>query len=157
MNNALKLYYPQESTTLPILEAIKLLKTAPFGVQLSFIDPRTNTYIDEMFPFFYEPLDTYGFKGRCFISEWNGLSLYIPADISWFINAQSEDVYRKIFRQDMGYLSAGRFVTKSVKVEVSVNIRVGVEFGPVFHPLLSRSGHADLVLTETLPHHLGER
>lgn len=146
MSNNIKLFYPQKSETLPYLEAVKLLKMAPFGVFLAFIDPRTNTYVQKVFPFFYEPLNTYGLKGRCFISAWDGLNLYIPADLGWYIEGQQ--ILRhstKVFRQELGYLCAGRFVSKSVEVEVSVNIRVGIEFDAEFLSLLSRSGHGKLV------------
>ncbi|HCL5581019.1 TPA: hypothetical protein N2N40_002447 [Citrobacter freundii] len=145
MINDIKLFYPQKSETLPRLEASELLKTAPFGVFLAFIDPRTSTYVQHVFPFFYDPVNTYGLKGRCFISEWDGLNLYIPADLGWYIDGQQNPRYcTKVFRQELGYLCAGRFVTKAVSVEVSVNIRVGIEFDVVFLPLLSRSGHGRL-------------
>ncbi|MDA5147819.1 hypothetical protein PG931_00780 [Klebsiella pneumoniae] len=156
MSNSIKLFYPQKSETLPHLEAIELLKAAPFGVFLAFIDPRTDTYVQNVFPFFYAPVDTYGLKGRCFISEWHGLNIYIPADLGWYIDGQQNlRQSTKIFRQELGYLCAGRFVTKPVSVEVSVNIRVGVEFDVAFLPLLSRSGHGKIATATSSSHRSG--
>lgn len=145
MSNDIKLFYPQKSETLPRFEASDLLKTAPFGLFLAFIDPRTDTYVQKVFPFFYDPVNAYGIKGRCFISEWDGLNLYVPADLGWYIDGQQNSHNStKVFRQELGYLCAGRFVTKTVSVEVSVNIRIGIEFDVAFLPLLSRSGHGNL-------------
>ncbi|MDE9483961.1 hypothetical protein KKJ06_20535 [Xenorhabdus bovienii] len=114
---------------------------------LSFIDPRTYAYVQKTFPFFYDPLHTYGPQEHCLISEWDGLNLYIPADLSWFIDVQQNSRYgSKVFRQDSSYLSGSRFVTKNIDVEVSVNIRIGIDFDMAFLPLLSRSGHDHLAI-----------
>ncbi|PHM72263.1 hypothetical protein [Xenorhabdus sp. KJ12.1] len=122
MNNSLKMFYPQHSITLRYLEAVKLLKTAPFGVFLSFIDPRTDTLVQKVFPFFYDPLHTYSLKGRCFISEWGGLQLYIPSDLNWYIKTQRElKLGLRKFRQCVNFLSCGRFVTKDIDEEVGVD------------------------------------
>lgn len=145
MSKCIKLLCKDKFEILPPLEAVRRLKEAPFGVFLSFIDPRTNTYIDKTFPFFYESVNTYGLKGRCFVSAWNGMNLYIPADLDWFIEGQQSDSgSTKVFLQDLGFLYAGSFVNKPVKIEVSTYIRVGVEFDIAFLPLLSPSGHGGL-------------
>lgn len=145
MINSLKLFYPQHSVSLPYLDAVELLKKAPFGVFLSFVDPRTDTLVQKMFPFFYQPVDTYGLKGRCFVTEWEGLHLYIPADLNWYMRGQQNlQSGSQMFRQDLSFLAAGRFVAVDTNVEVGMNIRVDIPFDDDFLPLLSVSGYAHL-------------
>ncbi|EOC0011681.1 hypothetical protein ACI0X9_003368 [Cronobacter turicensis] len=142
MIHSLKLFYSQSSVSLTYLDAIHELKKAPFGVFLSFVDPRTNVLVEKLFPFFYQPHNTYGLKGRCLITEWNGIYLYIPSDLNVYIRAQQlQDRSMIEFRQGISFLSEGRFITKETSVEVSTNFRLGVMFDKSFHSLLSRSGH----------------
>lgn len=142
MISSLTMFYPKHSVCLPYIEAINELKKEPFGVYLEFIDPRNNSLIQKLFPFFYEPLNTYGLKGRCLITEWQGLPVYIPSDLNLYIRQQQGTDRSYIeFRQHLGFLSGGRFVTKEVRVEVGINFRLGTQFDSEFLPLLLRSGH----------------
>lgn len=146
--DSIKLFTAQHSETLPFLDAIERLKKSPFGVFLSFVDPRTDTYIQKLFPFFYKPHNTYGATGNCFITEWEGLAIYVPADIRWltgdsFTSRPVKD--RKVFPQMHGIVSGGEYVNYNINVEVGNAIRIDVLFDPVFRSLLSRSGHEHLV------------
>ncbi len=146
MNNNIELFYPHRSVILPVSEAIDLLKAAPFGVELTFIDPRTNNLVQKLFPFFYELYEPSSQKSHFFLSEWDGLYISIPADLDWYIEGQKNIAIQvqPVFNE-LRYLSAGKFHTKSVHMEVSTNIRVGTTFDIQFLTLLKRSGHERFV------------
>lgn len=150
MAGTLTLYKNQHSVTLPYLEAANELRKAPFGVYLEFIDPRTNTLVQKLFPFFYQPLETYGVKGRCLITEYQGMPIYIPSDLQIYINQQQkQNTSMIIFNSSTGILSGGVFITKNIIVDVGVNFRLGCDFDISFGSLLSRSGHNHLCGNET--------
>ncbi|MEX5881879.1 hypothetical protein AB6G95_19375 [Proteus vulgaris] len=145
MTNTIRLNYPQHVVSLPMLEAIEVLKSGPFGVFLTFNDPRTGALVQKLFPFFYRPHNTYGLKGRCFVSEWLGLPVYIPSDLSLFIEGQQDlNCQTRFLMQEGGFLSAGDYKNKTFRLEFLTNIRVDTPFDTDFLELLSRSGHGHL-------------
>ena len=155
MTKTIRLNYPQHAVTLPTLEAVEVLKSGPFGVFLTFTDPRTGALVQKLFPFFYRAHHTYGLKGRCFISEWHGLPLYIPSDLNFFIEGQQDQhCQTRYLMQDGGFLSGGDYQSKTFRLEYLTNIRVDTTFDTAFLDLLSRSGHGHLA-TDVTPGRTG--
>lgn len=150
MTNALCLNYPQHAVSLPMMQAIEVLKSGPFGVFLTFNDPRTGVLVQKLFPFFYSPHDTFSLKGRCFVSEWHGLPVYIPSDLNLFIEGQQDQhCQTRYLMQNSGFLSGGDYQNRIFRLEFLTNIRVDTTFDTAFLDLLSRSGHWHLATDVT--------
>lgn len=146
--NTITLYTKDQTLTLPFLDAVKRLKQAPFGVFLSFVDPRSGSYIQKLFPFFYKPHQTFGISGICFVSEWLGMPLYVPADIAWLTDdshTRKSVRERKIYPQIHSVLTGGEYISHTITVEVGYAVRVDVSFDEEFSDLLNLSGHQHLV------------
>ncbi len=155
MTNSLRLNYPQHAESLPMMRAIEVLKSGPFGVFLTFNDPRTGALVQKLFPFFYSPHDTFSMKGRCFVSEWHGLPVYIPSDLNLFIEGQQDQrCQTRYLMQNSGFLSGGDYQNRMFRLEFLTNISVDTTFDTAFLDLLSRSGHGHLA-TDVTPGRTG--
>lgn len=140
MVDGIKIYNNEDSLFFPRAEAIRELRKAPFGVFLEFIDPRCNSLVQKLFPFFFEPLHTYGMKSKCLITEYKGMYIYIPSDLRVYSEQQEKsDGYFIKFNFSTGILTGGIFQTHNVNIKICVNFRLACSFEECFTDYLSRS------------------
>lgn len=116
----------------------KVLGESPFGVFLEFVDPRNGALVQLMFPFWCKPQKTYKPMGNVFMTQWHGLTLTIPSDFDWWVQAQSNGIGMRRIDQKVQFLKHGEYVEVNLKVEMATVIRVN----PVFSPEFDAATHA---------------
>ncbi|MEI9534920.1 MULTISPECIES: hypothetical protein [Morganellaceae] len=110
----------------------KVLSESPFGVFLEFIDPRDGVLVQHLFPFWCKPQKTYKPMGNVFMTQWQGLTLTIPSDFDWWIQAQSSGIGMRRIDQKVQFVKRGEYVEVNLKVEMAAVIRINPEFSPEF-------------------------
>lgn len=110
----------------------KVLSESPFGVFLEFTDPRNGTLVQHLFPFWCKPLKTYKPMGNVFMTQWQGLTLTIPSDFDWWVQAQSSGIGMRRIDQKVQFVKRGEYVEVNLKVVMATVIRINPEFSPEF-------------------------
>lgn len=116
------LYFPESLARLSLTEAFAELELhGEFKVFLSFIDPKTDSLVQDHFTFY--PNVQIGPRGRCFIAEYNGFTLRIPANMEWWQhNAQAG---RCVVRQHTTIFQRGEYVNVEFDLDITTSIRIG--------------------------------
>ena len=142
MNDEIKLLCGQELISVSREEAKNILKQGPFGVFLEFMHPFTKSLVQKSFPFYYESVNTFNVNGKCFVSEYEGMRIYIPSDLDIYIKQQNKPKgYSFEFISSTGILTNGVFTTHNIIITVYAYFRIGCEFEECFAPYLTRSSH----------------
>lgn len=104
------------------ISAYTLLKERGyFHVFLSFVDPRTDSLVEDYFCFYPKPQPTYA--GGGVIAQHNGLTLRIPYDLNWYAENQKQFGGAEI-KNDVTVLIKGEYVKKTINLRVQANIRL---------------------------------
>ncbi|MCO4181989.1 hypothetical protein AB7185_20810 [Providencia rettgeri] len=72
------------------------------------------------------------------MTQWHGLTLTIPPDFDWWVQAQSNGIGMRRIDQKVQFLKHGEYVEVNLKVEMATVIRVN----PVFSPEFDAATHA---------------
>lgn len=70
--------------------------------------------------------------GNVFMTQWQGLTLTIPSDFDWWIQAQSSGIGMRRIDQKVQFVKRGEYVEVNLKVEMAAVIRINPEFSPEF-------------------------
>lgn len=117
------IYYNTSRKEFSLDEAMAELKRhKSFTVFLQFLDPRTDCLVQKNFVFYPKPhvWHSGSWFNRCFVTDDAGLSLRIPADLSWWAEHQGKGSY--VGRYKTSIFSEGDYVD--------------VEFDLLFDPVI---------------------
>lgn len=114
MTTTFMIYRNNSIKKIPTSDALdELIKGKSFSLFLEFIDPRIDYLVQDYFTFYPKP--QFSNRGRCFIAEYNGLSLKIPSDLKWWSEKQNLSWIK--IKQETVILIEGEY--KPIKFEVT--------------------------------------
>tara|TARA_Y100000780_G_C13695637_1_gene421676 strand:+ start:22926 stop:23336 length:411 start_codon:yes stop_codon:yes gene_type:complete len=118
----IKLFTKDNLIRATLHDAYEMLKRRGFfHVFLSFVDPRTDSLVEDYFCFYPKPQPSYA--GGGFIADHNGLVLRIPSDLRWY--AEKQETFNGVERNEkVTLLVRGEYVTKPIRIRVQPNIRL---------------------------------
>ena len=119
--HVVKFFFDQELARVPVEGALSYLQQHDhFKVFVAFVHPATGYFTEGYATFYPNPQRSYvaiGVSGWCFMAEYEGILIRLPADMNWWCRRGDTAKGRKLM-QSVTYLHRGEI--KSAEVEVDV-------------------------------------
>lgn len=116
-------YLDDSRVNVPVSDAMAFLaQHDSFRVFVGFVHPATNCYIDGYLTLYPKPQKTFvrGLGGWCFLTEWQGIMIRLPADMAWWSQRQgSLDM-----AQEITYVHRGEIKRATIEINVGRAIRI---------------------------------
>ena len=85
-----------------------------FNVFVCFIDPRSDTHIQTNLRFY--PVVQSTTQGKCFIAEYNGLQVKIPADPDYWESRDNKPIH--MIKRTVTVLMEGSYTSKTIEFDI---------------------------------------
>lgn len=121
------LYYLQHRKAYSLTDAWSELRTRKqFHVFISFLDPRTDSYVSQSFLFYSKPVTIFTDFRHAFLTSYAGLSIKIPSCLQWWSEKGEQGQTVKL-SYNASFIHEGVIVTKKLTLEVLPYIRIKAE------------------------------